>query len=213
MKKSLKYHFVALGSFCAFIVWTLLVKFVDVAPIGPHGSEIGFSRLNKYVHARLGVNMALYNITDWLSIIPLCIVFSFAMLGLYELIKRKSLFKVDRSILCLGGLYFVTLLAFVLFEVLAINYRPILIDGRLEASYPSSTTFLVLSVIPSAIFELNHRIKKRTFCHLTTSIGILFSLFMVIARLVCGVHWFTDIIGGVLISFAFFMEYYALCRK
>ena len=99
-----------------FVVWTVLVKMVDVEPIGPNGSSVGFATLNGFVHELLGVHMALYDITDWLSIIPLLFIFAFAVLGVVQLVKRKSIFKVDNSILILGGFYAVVMAVFVLFE-------------------------------------------------------------------------------------------------
>ena len=144
--------------------------------------------------------MALYTVTDWLSLIPLGIVMAFALLGLSQWAKRKSLLKVDRSILILGAFYAVVLAAFAVFEVFPINYRPVLINGALEASYPSSTTMLVLCVMPTAAMQCRARLQNRTWKRCMVFLIYVFSAFMVIARLLSGVHWLTDIIGGVLLS-------------
>lgn len=145
---------------CAFALWTAALCFADVRPIGPLGSEVGFAALNSFVHGLTGVHMSLYVLTDWLSILPLCIVLGFALLGLCQWINRKKLGQVDRSILVLGGFYVAAAAAFLSFEMLVINYRPVLIDGVLEASYPSSTTMLVLCVMLTAVMQLKKRIKK-----------------------------------------------------
>ena len=137
----------------AFVLWTVLVCLVDVQAIGTEGSSVGFGTLNGYVHDLTGVNMSLYVITDWLGLVPIGIAFGFAVLGLVQLIKRKSLLKVDRSILVLGGFYIVVMAVYILFETVVINYRPTLIDGYLEASYPSSTTMLVMCVMPTAMIR------------------------------------------------------------
>ena len=142
----------------AFVLWTVLVCLVDVQAIGPEGSSVGFGTLNGYVHDLTGVNMSLYVITDWLGLVPIGIAFGFAVLGLVQLIKRKSLLKVDRSILVLGGFYIVVMAVYILFETVVINYRPTLIDGYLEASYPSSTTMLVMCVMPTAMMQLRDRL-------------------------------------------------------
>ena len=192
--------FLSLCFLAAFILWTLLVRFVDVQPIGPQGSLVGFATWNGYVHTLTGVCMPLYTITDWLGLIPVALMFGFAVLGLVQWIQRKHILRVDFSILVLGGFYILVTAVYMLFEMRVINYRPILINGYLEASYPSSTTILVLCVIPTTILQ----IKSRIWCQwIRRPISILligFMLFMVIGRLISGVHWLTDIIGGILIS-------------
>ena len=191
----------------AFVLWTVLVCLVDVQAIGPEGSSVGFGTLNGYVHDLTGVNMSLYVITDWLGLVPIGIAFGFAVLGLVQLIKRKSLLKVDRSILVLGGFYIVVMAVYILFETVVINYRPTLIDGYLEASYPSSTTMLVMCVMPTAMMQLRDRIKNKAFSRYVMIAIAAFVAFMVIGRLVSGVHWVTDIIGGALVSSGLVITY------
>ena len=98
---------------------------------------------------------------------------------------------------------------YILFEFVVVNYRPILIDGFLEASYPSSTTMLVMCVMPTAIMQLTDRIKNNIIRVSVAVILSLFSVFMVVGRLLSGVHWLSDIIGGALISCGLVMLYCA----
>ena len=191
----------------AFVLWTILACFVDVRAIGPEGSSVGFAALNGFVHELTGVNWFLYTITDWLGIVPIAVALGFAILGLVQLIKRKSLWKVDHSILALGVFYIVVMAAYIFFEVVVINYRPTLIDGYLEASYPSSTTMLVMCVMPTAAMQLNVRIKNTVLRRCAVITIVAFTAFMVIGRLVSGVHWITDIIGGALLSAGLVMMY------
>ena len=184
----------------AFIVWTILVLCVDVQPVGQNGTNIGFSSINTRFHAWTGEHLAIYTITDWLGLIPIVVCVCFGCLGLYQLIKRKSLKKVDADIILLGVYYALVILGYLIFEMIPINYRPILIEGRLEASYPSSTTLLVLSVMPTLLFEIYRRFRQAVVRYLTLVFVVLFSGFMVIGRLVSGVHWLTDILGAVLLS-------------
>ena len=193
----------------AFVLWTILVCFVDVRAIGPEGSSVGFAALNGFVHELTGVNWLLYTVTDWLGIVPIAVALGFAILGLVQLIKRKSLWKVDHSILALGVFYIVVMAAYIFFEVVVINYRPTLIDGYLEASYPSSTTMLVMCVMPTAAMQLNARIKNTVLRRCAVIAIVVFTAFMVIGRLLSGVHWITDIIGGVLLSAGLVMLYSA----
>ena len=201
---------IALGLLAAFALWTIAISLIDVQAIGPQGSTVGFATLNGMVHMLTGVRMQLYTITDWLGLVPVAFGFGFALLGLAQWIKRKSILKVDRSILILGAFYIVTLTAYLFFESYVINYRPVLIAGFLEASYPSSTTLLVLCVMPTAIMQLRGRIKNHALCKAVTSAITSFIVFMVAGRLVSGVHWLTDIIGGILLSAGLVMIYDSL---
>lgn len=184
----------------AFLLWTILVCFADVKQIGPNGSSVGLATVNGFTHKLFGVNMGLYVITDWLGLVPVGFMFGFAALGLIQWIKRKGISKVDRSILLLGAFYILVLAAYLLFEEFVVNYRPVLINGYLEASYPSSTTMLVMCVIPTSIMQLRTRIQKKSARNIVCFMLAAFVVFMVIGRLVSGVHWLSDIIGGVLIS-------------
>jgi undecaprenyl-diphosphatase len=153
----------------------------------------------------------LYVITDWLGLVPIGVALGFAILGLVQWIKRKSLFKVDRSILALGGFYIVVMSVYILFEMVVINYRPTLIDGYLEVSYPSSTTMLVMCVMPTAMMQLRARIKNDVLRRCVMVTIAVFTAFMVIGRIVSGVHWITDIIGGAILSTGLVMLYYLVC--
>jgi undecaprenyl-diphosphatase len=183
-----------------------------VAAIGPQGSEVGFASFNGFVHSLTGVHMWLYTVTDWLGLVPIAVALGFGILGLCQWIKRKSLLRVDRSILALGIFYVAVMATYVLFEFVVINYRPVLIDGHLEASYPSSTTMLTLCVMPTAAMQLQVRIKSKPFRISAVTLISVFTAFMVLGRLVCGVHWASDIIGGVLLS-ASLVAGYAWCAK
>ena len=208
MKK--KKFCIALGLLAAFTLWTIAISLIDVQAIGPQGSTVGFATLNEFVHNFTGVHMQLYTITDWLGLVPVAFGFGFTLLGLTQWVKRKNILKVDRSILILGAFYIVTLAAYLFFESFVINYRPVLIDGYLEASYPSSTTLLVLCVMPTAIMQLRGRIKQPIFGKCVSIAITAFIAFMVIGRLISGVHWLTDIIGGILLSAGLVMIYDSL---
>ena len=211
MKKKSKITLcVSLCLLAAFGAWTALISFVNVKEIGPHCSAVGFSTINGAFHKLTGVNMLLYTITDWLGLIPIAFAFGFAVLGLIQWIKRKNILKVDFSILILGCFYIITIAAYLLFETMVINYRPVLSNGFLEASYPSSTTLLVLCVMPTAIMQLNTRIKNKILKSLVYALLIAFIIFMVVGRLISGVHWLTDIIGGLLLSAGLVLLYYSI---
>ena len=184
------------------VILIALVRLVDVAPIGAQGTSIGLSHLNQFVFDLFGVNMLWYTITDWLGIAAILTAFVFAVTGLAQLIKCRSLLKVDREILSLGGLYLVIIGLYILFENVIINYRPIIMPDNThpEASFPSSHTLLVYVIMGSAVMLINKYIKNQTLCRVLRAICFVIIGITVIGRLVAGVHWFTDILGGIMIS-------------
>lgn len=190
----------SLSMLAAFILWTILISIIDVQPIGPQRTSVGFATINGLFHRLTGVHMTLYYITDWFGLVPVAFGFGFAILGLVQWVKRRHILKVDHNILVLGGYYMIVLAAYLFFEEFVINYRPVLIAGYLEASYPSSTTLLVLCVMPTSLMQLNTRIKYKNLRLCTAWAIRTFIAFMVLGRLLSGVHWLTDIIGGILLS-------------
>ena len=201
MKKgNLRNLYGSVGILAVFVLWTAVIRTVDVAAVGPQGSAVGLAAFNSLVHKIVGVNMPLYLVTDWLGLVPPAFVMGFAILGLIQWIKRKCLWRVDHSILVLEGFYIVVMATYLLFEAFAVNYRPVLINGYLEASYPSSTTMLVTCVMPTAVMQLNTRIRNNFLKRCVMFTITAFTVFMVIGRFISGVHWITDIIGGVLLS-------------
>lgn len=190
-----------------FIIFTMSLTFMDMKPIGPQGSYVAYAGINKTVHELFGVNMLLYHITDWAGVVAIFIAFGFAIIGLLQWIKRKSLLKVDSNILLLGLFYIIVFAAFAFFEFNVINRRPILINGILEASYPSSTTMLAMCVLPTAMMQFRRLIKNNKIRKTLNTVCSSFTVFMVVGRLICGVHWFTDILGGLIFSIAVILLY------
>ena len=210
--------FLFVGTICTltFVVWTILLQKIDVQPLGVEGTMIGFATLNCWFHQLTGVHMSLYVITDWLGLVPIAVCLLFGVIGALQLIRRKKLFDVDYDILCLGLYYMIVIAAYLIFEEIPINYRPILIAGNKEVSYPSSTTLLVLCVMPTLVEQVTRRLKRKGVKEFVAIIAVGFSTFMVVGRLVSGVHWITDIIGATLLSTGLFSLYKAAvlqCNK
>ena len=211
--KKIKKELWAVGLLLAFALWTVLLGSVDVKAIGPRGSAVGFATLNEAFHTLTGANMTLYVITDWLGLVPIAVAFAFAVYGLVQWITRKSLRKVDKSLFILAAFYLAVMAVYVLFEFVVINRRPVLIEGVLEISYPSSTTLLVLCVMPTAMMELRECIKHKILrCGVLITI-LFFTVFMVVGRLLSGVHWLTDILGGALLSAGLVTAYAAAAKR
>ena len=208
MKRNEKTHLLAgIGFLIAFLLWTVLIRCIDVQAAGPGGTNVGFAAFNLWFHKLTCVHMTVYTFTDWLGLVPIAVCLGFGVVGVFQLIRRRSLLRVDPDIILLGLYYVLVILAYLVFEMVPINYRPILINGALEASYPSSTTLLVLSVMPTLKFQIDRRAEKPLIRKVTDIFAIMFSAFMVIGRLIAGVHWATDIIGAVFLSMGLFLLY------
>lgn len=194
--------FTACVGFLLTVILIALVRLVDVAPIGAQGTSIGLSHINRFIFDLFGVNLFWYIITDWLGITAILTAFVFAVTGLAQLIKRRSLLKVDREILSLGVLCLVVIVLYILFENVVINYRPIIMPDNThpEASFPSSHTMLVCVIMGSAVMLINKYIRNKTLCRALRVICFVITGVTVVGRLIAGVHWFTDILGGIMIS-------------
>ncbi len=191
------------------VLFTVLVKNVDVKPIGPNESIVGFADINKLFHNLIGSNMTIYKITEVLGYIPIVMALVYVFIGLKQLIKRKSLLKVDKEIYVLALFYVLVVGVYVFFEKFIINYRPILIDGLLEASYPSSHTLMSICLCGSSII-INKKLFKNKFGDIENVLSVILILLIVIGRIISGVHWFTDILGGIIISSTLLVIFYSI---
>lgn len=207
MKKG---YVISVISLIAFFAFTFIVKTVNVAMIGPAGTSVGLAKINQAFHSHYGVNMTIYQITDPMMYLAILVAAFFGVMGLVQLIKRKSLLKVDREIVGLGVLFIVSMIIYALFEKVIINYRPTIMPGETmpEASFPSSHTMLVIVILGAAFMLAGRYIDKGAIRSLIRAVCALIIAVTVTGRLICGCHWLTDIIAGLLMSITLLSAYY-----
>lgn len=198
-----------------FVIFSLWIRLFDVQPVGPEGSSIGFAALNVAVHEFFGMHLFWYKLTQALGLLAIAVAGVFAVTGLVQLIQRKSLLKVDKKILMLGVIYILVILLYALFEKIPFNYRPVVLDPAegLEPSYPSTHTMLILTIFGTAVAVLGDYIKNAKLVLLLKIVCLVIMALTIVGRLVCGVHWFTDIAGGVIISLFFINLYRDLTKE
>lgn len=197
-------------SLVLFIALIVLIKFVDVASIGPNESEIGLSGMNKGVRDLIGRSDTWYLISELLGYVAIAVALLFVVLAVLQLIRRKSVKKIDTDLIGLGLIYVLLVVVYLLFEILKINYRPVLIDSELEASFPSSHTLLAVCILGTAIVQFIFRLQRKVWKWLAVSLCCVVMAVIVVGRLLSGVHWFTDIIGGIFIACALVLAYCAI---
>lgn len=214
MKKLQKSYMVTAILFLVFVVYTILVKTVDVQTINIQGqsASIGFATINQNVWNSIGTSEFWYHLTEYIGYATILVMLLFTLLAFWQMVRRKNFFRADFEFLALGGFYVIMLAFYVFFEKVVVNVRPVLEEGSLEASYPSSHTMLVCCVMVTAIWQWKRIFHNQTICLVADTICVVWVAFMVFGRLLSGVHWLTDIIGGVLLSAALVMLYYSIVQ-
>jgi len=185
-----------------FLILIVLIKTVDVTPSGAAGTDIGLSTINNWFHNLTGVSMTLYTITDILGLTAIATVGIFGVAGLVEWIRRKELLKVDREILAMGVLFLLLFLIYIFFQFVVVNYRPILLPDKPEPepSFPSSHTIMGWTVMGSIVMVIDKYVKSAKLCKVIRIAAFIIMVLILIGRLLCGVHWLTDILGAILMS-------------
>ncbi len=207
VKKSLIFTGILL---VVFTIYTICVLRVDVAPIGVENTDIGFSTINGAFKEAIGMNSVFYNISKYLGYLSFALVGLFAILALAQMITRKGILKADKDLYILGVFYIFVIICYVFFEMVVVNYRPWDLGEGLEASYPSSHTMLAICVFSTGAFQLKSRIKDEKIRKICVAVCVLVMALIIVCRTLSGVHWFTDILGGILLSAFLVSEYVSM---
>ncbi len=195
-----------------FVIFTLIVSFVDVQPTGLADSKIGLGSINLHLRDIFGQSKTWDLVTIVLGAISFAVIFALILVAVWQGYKRKSIKKIDKNLILLGLIYCLLLFLYIFFELVVINKRPILSDGELKASYPSSHTLLICTSLFTALVELPYLVKKKWIVWTCNGIGISMVVVGIVGRMLCGAHWFTDIIAGIILSFTLVFLYIALIK-
>lgn len=199
-KQNIRNIIITSSLFLLFIIFTILCKTIDIQPLGANSTNIGFAKFNTSIHDKITSDDIWDKIGDIFMILSIVVVCILLIIGLIQAIRRKNIFKIDKQIICAGIIFAILIVFYLLFELLVINYRPILIDNALEASYPSTHALLVCVVMSITIILSHIYFKKKTYKTLIDLFSSVSILTTCISRLLSGMHWITDIIGAILLS-------------
>ncbi len=194
-----------------FVLFIILVKTVDVAAIGPNDTKVGFSGINAAVSGAFGYNGFFYKLTQILGYLSIVIALVFAEEGIEQLIRRRSFKAIDGEIIVTGALYVLTAIVYLFFEIVKVNYRPVIMPGDAapEASFPSSHTVLACVILIGAVIFCRRYLANKKLAKIFTVAFSVTAGVTVLGRILAGVHWFTDVIGGLIISAALIVAYAA----
>ena len=195
----------------AFLILTVLLTCVDVRAAGESGAEVGFATLNEAVFDALGQNELCLKASELCGILMLAAVGAFGVTGFVQVIRRKGILRADPELYVMAGGLVLLAAVYVLFEIVVINCRPVLDEGELAASYPSSHTMLAVAVAGMGMAYLQIRAKKGALAYTLYGLPNVASVATVVLRLLSGVHWLTDIVGGVLLGLVITFVYLAVC--
>ncbi len=199
-----------------FSVLVLLLCTVDVRPAGAFEQSVGLSHLNAAVYAFCGCSAFFYEATELMGLLCFGVILAMALLGFWQWFRRKRLLSVDAEVLSLIPLYLCVAVLYLLFEGVALNCRPDFpydaVEEAMAASFPSSHTLMAICVLGSAAKVVGKQCRSVRRSRIWSGVACALCVMMAAGRLLAGVHWFTDILGSVLLSLSLLFFYRAVCE-
>lgn len=198
MKKNKTSFTMSLILLAVSVIFTLLVAFVGKAPVGPENSEVDFAALNAALHDQFGYNTVFYGISSVLGYLTILTALINCVSFLVNLVKKKDLRMVRADLTATLGIYILLAVLYLVFEFVVINYRPVILEEGLEASFPSTHSMLAIAVMFSAAQQVRTGMKESGIRNILILLCVLTGVLTPVTRFFSGVHWFTDILGGVM---------------
>lgn len=197
MKKKILDIVIITNLFIIFIL-TILVKTVDIYYNVITKSNIGLYSLNK-LFLNNNEFQFLKIISEIIFIICLLIIVIIGAMLIINYIKTKAINKKQKNFLIY---LFILFIIWVLFDkVLIINYRPIVVDGKIEGSYPSTHIMVITYTLLSLSYLLENKVNQK----MKYILSIIFILITFSGRVLSLMHWFTDGLCGLLVGLTFYL--------
>jgi len=219
MKKYL-YWLAPISILILFVIFTVLVKTVDVQYISVGTSElnyyIGFYSMNSVARdwaESLNKSDFAKTLSDIVLYLSFAFVIGFTGVTIFQIIKNKSFKAVDRRYYILFATYVAVVILYFAFEVVRINYSP-MVEDKLKPSYPSTHVFVAtVFYICSTLTAIDMiPIEKRPLRILTIVLIVFLVLLVGFVRFLSGRHWLSDIIAGYLLA-GFVTSLYAVIYR
>ena len=186
-----------------FIVFTILVKTVDVQYYF-NNTYVGFYSINSKF-GEFVTNFGKYESMSKMSDIILYLSFAYILVlfifALIELIKNKSFKKLNMNYYLVLGGYVLTVIFYFVFEVVKVNYSPISPIDNLKPSYPSSHVLLGCMFYLLNTFTAMKLLKpeKEWIKPLVFAATGVICLLLIFTRALSSKHWLTDIIASIIL--------------
>lgn len=149
-------------------------------------------------------------ISDVILVTAFAILGALAMLGLIQLISRRSLKKVDHELLMFPIPLAIMAIVYVVFEkFLILNTRP---NGSGEPSFPSTHVMITATIFFMVAVVLPRYIKSKVLCAMFDIIMLILLVLVCTGRILANMHWPTDVAGGVVFASIFAAIYYLLIK-
>lgn len=150
-------------------------------------------------------------ISDIILLASFAILGVFVVLGLYQLITRKSLLKVDHRLLWMILPLVLIAITYVVFDkFLVLNIRP---NGSGEASFPSTHVMVVSTIFLIIALNLPYYIKSKTAWIIIDIAMLLLIVLVCVGRVLSEMHWLSDVLGGLAFAIIFAVIYYLIIRR
>lgn len=186
-----------------FIVFTILVKTVDVQYYF-NNTYVGFysinSKFGEFV-TNFGKYESMSKMSDIILYLSFAYIFVLFIFALIELIKNKSFKKLNMNYYLVLGGYVLTVIFYFVFEVVKVNYSPISPIDNLKPSYPSSHVLLGCMFYLLNTFTAMKLLKpeKEWIKPLVFAATGVICLLLIFTRALSSKHWLTDIIASIIL--------------
>lgn len=210
MKK--RYLIISCASLLLFLLFLIMLYTVDVKNIGAGVTKVGLCFINN--HSFMASNASMWDkISDVCMYLGIGVIGALFILGVVQLIQRKNILKVDKEILVFGCLVVLMIIIWLFFDkVLIVNNRPILVDGKVECSFPSTHIMITSFALLSGSYYLFKKINKK---HLTIIMYVASAIIVTICflgRVLSGMHFLTDAVCGLLMGLFLFFSLLAILQ-